>query len=169
MDALQQHNSHLSSDRDSRRSSTQRHKVGQGGTPATKLPRLFAAIKPEKKTKAKGTDESSTVFSSSESTWNKPSKERSQKLSNGKNKEDYASVGPDEILYEDDALERAREEQARTIAELKSRKNSVATRDDDAMDRARLQRKRGASHDFWHGIDDLDDGDEPGPSSSRHS
>ena len=149
--ALQTHPSHLSSDRESRRSSASRAQIGRGGTPATKLPRFFAAIKPGR---GKSDDE-------------EPAKEVVSMRRAGSMERD---VAPDEITYVDDSLERAKMEQQRTIDELKRRKEANRQGFDstspDAVERVRQQKKKASiSRDFWDGIDDLDDDE---PSSSRH-
>ena len=128
MQALDTHPSQLSSDRESRRGfSMQRHQVGRGGTPARRLPRLFAAIRPNKKTK-KSVDEevnrNNSIFTQSgDEEFDMASKNKKQK----RKTQDQDDIAPDEVKCEDDALAQARREQQRTIAELTARKNSVAS------------------------------------------
>lgn len=167
MSALQTHPSQLSSDRESRRASSHRHKIGQGGTPATKLPRIFAAIKPGRKSKKsvdEGGSRNSSVWTELEDKENipEPAPEMQEKKSSWRRKSSTKDVAPDEISYEDDALAQARLEQQRTIAELTRRKNSAATTEPDStspngIDRIREQRKKSASRDVWDGIDDIDE------------
>lgn len=141
MAALQPHPSELSSDRESRRSSSQRPQVGQGGRPITKLPRFFAAIKPGKK---QNTD---------------PTQQNME-----------ASKSDDAIDCNESHLEHARLEQQRTIEELKRRRDSNAngkTNPEPSVGASPLsppssqhteRRSRpNASQDFWGGMDDIDE------------
>lgn len=167
MEALNSHDSRLSSDRESRRDSLQRHRVGQGGYPATKLPRFFAAIKPGKKSKAsKGAVVRNN--SNTDSILSQSDEEEKTDRNGKKPRRDDDDIGPDEVRYDDDALEMARQEQARTIAELTRRKNSASggglspPYDTDK----RIQKKRAASRDFFHDLSDIDD-DDSRPSSSH--
>lgn len=173
--ALHTHPSQLSSDRESRRSSTQRAQVGRGGAPATRLPRLFAAIKPTKRS-GKSVDDSKRNGSIwSENLGEKDAPEVTSPTKKSKKKSrDEDSAASNEIRCGDDSLERARMEQQRTIEELKRRKENAASQrqsfstSPDAIDRIRQHKKQAsASQDFWHGIDDLED-DDVGPSSSHH-
>ena len=120
MQALETHPSQLSSDRESRRSSGQRHQIGRGGTPATRLPKLFAAIKSGGKSK-KLADEDATRNDSIFTLLEGGSGDKRQK----KGSHDDDDIAPDEVRCGDDALAQARREQERTIAELKARKNNA--------------------------------------------
>lgn len=177
MHVLHSHPSQLSSDRESRRSSTQRARVCRGGAPGTKLPRLFAAIKPGKKNERSSVKEArnhkeNDFWAEKEQNLSTPEVVSMTKRTKKKFRDDD-QIAPHEITYEDDSLERARLEQQRTIEELKRRKDSAATNkkdsfstSPDAIERMREQKqKRAASKDFWHGIDDLDD-EQDGPSRS---
>lgn len=185
LSALHTQPSQLSSDRESRRPSMQRPQVGQGGTPATKLPRLFANLKPGKKAR-KETEErqrSDSIWTLSNE-YNEPDPEppvpsppaqkKEKKWLRRSRDNNSAMKANDDIQFEDDALEQAKMEQQRTIAELKRRKNSAVPETEnslspDTADRVRQQRKSAGSHDMWHGIDDLDDerDGEVDPSSSQ--
>lgn len=148
MQALDTHPSQLSSDRDSRRSSTQRHQVGRGGIPAKRLPRLFAAIKPGKRSKKSADGEAAQ----NDSIWTQPEDENigvqpKSKDQLGRSGEDD-DIGPDEVRCEDDALAQARREQQRTIAELTARKSSAAaTKKASTSSVSKAQRENSASTD----------------------
>lgn len=166
MEALHQHDSRLSSDRESRRDSAQRPRIGQGGLPAAKLPRLFAAIKPGKKSKAQQDDDVARNDSNTDSLWSQKEENKTPDRNGKRREKDSDDIGPDEVIYEDDALEDARREQARTIAELTQRQNKAV--ESGNVDRS-VQKRRAASRDFWHDLSDIDDDDDSGPSSSsRH-
>jgi len=128
MQALDTHPSHLSSDRESRREfSMQRHQIGRGGTPARRLPKLFAAIKPSRKNK-KSVDEE---VNRNDSIFMQPGDEEfdmnSQNKKQKRKSHDRDDMAPDEVRCEDDALAQAKREQQRTIAELTARKNNAAS------------------------------------------
>jgi len=122
LQALDTHPSQLSSDRNSRRSSGQRHQVCRGGTPATRLPKLFAAIKPGRKSKKSADEDASPnegLFTPlGGGSGNKKQKKRSR---------DAGDIAPDEVTCGDDALSQAKREQERTIAELTAGKNNTTT------------------------------------------
>lgn len=188
MSALQAHPSQLSSDRESRRESMQRPQVGQGGKPATKLPKLFASIKPGKKAK-KATEEPATR---SDSIWTlsneynedelepeapvspPPAQKKGRKWLSRSRDDTNDTKAANDIQFEDDALERARMEQQRTIAELKRRKNSAVSAagnslSPNAAERVGQQRKSGGGANFWDGIDGLEHkrNDDVSPSASQ--
>lgn len=178
MQALNTHESRLSSDRESRRGSSIRPQVGRGGLPATRLPKIFNAIKPGKKRKESAGAESEK--SRNESIWTLPDEEVESETKKSKRKaQDDDQIAPDEIRFEDNSLEEARRMNERTIAELTRRKDSQAgiSTSPDVVSRVRQQRKSDSSKNFWDGIDDLDEEDEDedkddghvdgGPSSSR--
>lgn len=122
MQALQTQPSQLSSDRESRRSSGHRPQVGRGGQPATRLPRMFAAIKPGRKSKRSADEEAAR----NDSVWTADTEEGTEKPSRPKKRDALDDfVAPEGITCEDDALAQARREQQRTIAELTQRKHSA--------------------------------------------
>ncbi|KAK5099186.1 hypothetical protein LTS08_005765 [Lithohypha guttulata] len=167
MSALHTFPSQLSSDRESRRPSMQRAQIGQGGTPATKLPRLFAAIKPGRKAK-KPTAE--PARNDSIGTSDTEDLQPEMQESKSKSKAKTITAGSDEIVWEDDSLQRAKEEQARTIEELKQRQENSATRMSAASphsaDRLRQQRRQNLRRDSWDELNELDEEEDEGPSSS---
>lgn len=178
MQALDTHQSRLSSDRESRRGSSMRPQVGRGGLPATRLPKIFQAIKPGKRRKE--SVEADADKSRNESIWTLPDEEESETKKSKRKARDEDQIAPDEIQFEDSSLEEARRMNERTIAELTRRKNSQASApmSPDAVSRAREQHKRNSSKNFWDDLDDLDDdiddnvaGEEPKvvPSSSRQT
>lgn len=164
----------LSSERAKKRSNAQRPKVGQGGTPATRLPKLFAAIKPAKSTKVHDFAKNSrnnSVFSADTQGSNEIKQEMKQTRSNSKQRrQSSAAIG---ITWEDDSLQTAREEQERTIQELKRRQENAATVQKlnsltATEPRRRERRHARRSGNFWDLMTELDDdSDEAGPSSKR--
>lgn len=175
MQALDTHQSRLSSDRESRRGSSVRPQVGRGGLPATRLPKLFQAIKPGKRRKESA--EADAEKPRNESIWTLPDEEVESETKKSKRKaQDDDHLAPDEIQFEDNSLEEARRMNERTIAELTRRKNSQASApmSPDAVSRARQQHKRNSSKNLWDDLDDLDDDDigedaDVVPSSSRQA
>lgn len=171
MQALNTHPSQLSSDRESRRGSSQRAQIGRGGLPATRLPQLFQAIKPGKRRKQSAEADVEAQATRNDSIWSVQEDEESEsKNKKSKNKAKEADLAPDEIKYEDNTLEEARRMNERTIAELTRRKQSSAglSTSPEIVNPTR-RRRTNASKNFWDGIDDLDDDDEyDAPSSSSH-
>lgn len=138
MQALGTDPSQISSDiSSSRRSSSSRPKVGIGGVRATKLPSIFQAIKPGKKSK-KSVDSGTSLWSEATQDENSQQAKKNSRMKSHSN--DHDDVGPDEIKFEDSSLDAARRMNEATIAELKRRKNSKADADaamDDEISRAK--------------------------------
>lgn len=171
MQALNTHPSQLSSDRESRRGSSQRAQVGRGGLPATRLPQLFQAIKPGKRRKQSAEADTEAQTGRQDSIWSVQEAEPQSQATKSKKKAKADGLAPDEIEIEDNTLEEARRMNERTIAELKRRKQSSAgqSTSPEIMSDVR-QKKPNASKNFWDGIDDMDDDWDDdvhdGPSSS---
>lgn len=170
MQALDTHPSHLSSDRESRRGSSQRPQIGRGGLPAKRLPQLFQAIKPGKRRKQSAEAAPEVQSTRNDSIWSaqQDQEAESQTKKSKRKARDDDDLAPNEIQYEDNTLEEARRMNERTIAELTRRKQSSAGT--STSPGAARQNKAGASKNFWDGIDDLDDDWDndgyDGPSSS---
>lgn len=165
----------LGSEREHRRSSQQRAKVGQGGAPAPRLPKLFAAIKPAKKSKvhdfAEDAPRNNSIFTEDTQSSDDIAPEMQERSHSKQRRRDPI----DEVKWEDDSLQRAREEQARTIEELKRRQSSAASVQKpniaDTAEQPKPVRKH-VGKDFWDRMMELDDdsdeaSDEAGPSSKR--
>lgn len=167
MQALDTHPSQLSSDRESRRGSSARPQIGRGAIPATSLPRLFQVIKPGKRRKESAEADIEANPTRNDSIWTLPDEERESEKGKMKGKAHDDQIAPDEIRYEDNALEEARRMNEQTIAELTRRKNSRVTMPVDEFSRVQQQKKR-PSKNFLDGFDDLDDDSYNGPSSSHH-